>query len=92
MSQICAVLDCCSCCSVLKEIVKLLSRGGDQKVVGNIWGERCIARLDVFDRFCDLLPAILRAIEKKLLMQNIVETTQKKQNRYLWALVSFKLL
>ena len=63
MSQICAVLDCCSCCSVLKEMVKLLCQGGDQKVVDNIWGERCIARLDVFDRFCDLLPATLRAIE-----------------------------
>ena len=25
-------------------------------------------------------------------MQNIVEATQKKQNRYLWELVSFKLL
>ena len=24
---------------------------------------RCIARLDAFDKFCDLLPAILTAIE-----------------------------
>ena len=65
MSQICAVLDCCSCCSVLKEMVKPLCQGGDQKVVDNIWRERCIARLDVFDKFCDLLAAILGAIEKK---------------------------
>ena len=28
----------------------------------------------------------------KILMQNIVEATQKKQNRYLWELASFKLL
>ena len=63
MSQICAVLDCCSCCSVLKEMVKPLCQGGDQKVVDYIWRERCIARLDVFDKFCDLLAAILGAIE-----------------------------
>ena len=44
-------------------MVKILCPGGDQKVVDNIWGARCIARLDVFDKFCDLLPAILTAIE-----------------------------
>ena len=44
-------------------MVKILCQGGDQKVVDNIWGARCIARLDVFDKFCDLLPAILTAIE-----------------------------
>ena len=27
------------------------------------WKAKCIARLDAFDKFCDLLPAILTAIE-----------------------------
>ena len=36
---------------------------------------RCIARLDAFDKFCDLLPAILTAIEM------IAKTFDAKYNR-----------
>ena len=55
---------------------------------------RCIARFDAFEKFSDLLSAILTAIETiaKNFDANIVEATQKKQNRHLWELVSFKLL
>ena len=42
-------------------MVKILCPGGDQKVISG--KGRCIARLDAFDKFCDLLPAILTAIE-----------------------------
>ena len=66
MSQICAVLDFFHqspiCCSVLKEMVKIFVQEVIKKLL--ISGKaRCIARLDAFDKFCDLLPAILTAIE-----------------------------
>ena len=92
VSQICAVSD--FFCCVLKEMVKSFCPGADQKFANDIWVARCIVRLDVFDKFCELLPAVLTALKlfQKMLIQNIVEATQRKRNRYLWALVNFKLL
>ena len=75
-------------------MVKSFCPGADQKFANDIWVARCIVRLDVFDKFCELLPAVLTALKlfQKMLIQNIVEATQRKRNRYLWALVNFKLL
>ena len=75
-------------------MVKSFCPGNDQKFANNIPGARCIVRLDAFEKFCELLPAVLTALTcfQKMFIQIIVEATQRKRNRYLWALVNFKLL
>ena len=44
-------------------MVKSFCPGADQKIVNNIWGARCIVRLDAFYKFCELLPAVLTALK-----------------------------
>ena len=67
MSQLCAFPDFFHQspirCTVLKEMIESLCPGADHTVVNNVCRTRWIARLDAFDNFYDLLPAILTAIE-----------------------------
>ena len=44
-------------------MVKSFCPGADQKFPNNIWGTRYIVRLDAFDKFCELLPAVLTALK-----------------------------
>ena len=50
-------------CAVLKEMIESLCSGADHTVVNDVCRTRWIARLDAFDSFCNLFPAILIAIE-----------------------------
>ena len=67
MSEICAVSDFFHQSpirwAVLKEIIESFCPGAYHTVVKNVCWPRWIARLDAHDNFCDLLPAILTAIE-----------------------------
>ena len=67
MNQLCSVSDFFhqspTRCGVLKEMIESLCSRADHTVVNNVCRSRWIARLDAFDNFCDLFPAILTAIE-----------------------------
>ena len=63
MNQYCAVSDIFHQSPIPCVVLKSLCPGTDHTVVNNVCRTRWIARLDAFDNFCDLSPAILTAIE-----------------------------